>query len=638
MYIDLVERNDLPKPIFMKRSEVINIRLFTSYLIAGLVLAGTSFNGFLSAQPGNAINFDGNNDYVEVSDDQTLRQTTFTLETWFKTGGGSDAILTMVNRQASGSFTKRNFWLVIDNGFNFGNSSPGAVSFRSSDGSSVLFTLSTDASNNYDYRDGNWHHVAVVVDDNNNSAEMFLDGVSVDNLSYSGNVWVNSAPMLIGKENGSGRHFKGDIDEMRFWSNTRTQTEIQKYMHQSIDNPTAKSSLKAYYDFNSGSGSNLEDKSTSGSNNGNNGTLKNSPQWASSDAPLTNATSKLGVGNTYYKNLKGIWSVRNTATSEGLKVSENGNNPFGAGDHFVFAHNGGSGRNTTNKTINTVAGYSGSSTVESRLNRRWHIDENAGGKNVDLTFKVTNAGVTRGINNINSASDYVLIQTDLNTNKIVQSGQSGSSSNNTVSFTNVDINSTYTLGTTNESGSSLPVELTHFKARKAESQVVLDWATASETNNSHFLVQRKTGDAWQALGRVEGHGTSTEARHYTFTDDKPQEGANYYRLKQVDFDGSTEYSKIKSVKFSVGSGASGTIVKVLENPVQENLRLNIQSQARQNMTYHLLNGQGRLVRKGQWTLKEGQQGIRVNAQDLHSGTYFLKVQTGDTVITKKLIK
>lgn len=103
---------------------------------------------------------------------------------------------------------------------------------------------------------------------------------------------------------------------------------------------------------------------------------------------------------------------------------------------------------------------------------------------------------------------------------------------------------------------SLPVELVDIKATvTANKSVEISWTTASEFNNDFFDVQRKSqdGTTWETIGQVDGFGNSRQAISYVFMDTKPFSGENYYRLNQVDFDGSSEYSptvmaKLESVK------------------------------------------------------------------------------------------
>ncbi|MBE0539343.1 MAG: choice-of-anchor J domain-containing protein, partial [Ignavibacterium sp.] len=96
---------------------------------------------------------------------------------------------------------------------------------------------------------------------------------------------------------------------------------------------------------------------------------------------------------------------------------------------------------------------------------------------------------------------------------------------------------------------SLPVELTSFSANVNNSNVNLDWSTATETNNNGFQIERSAvGGSYQVIGFVAGYGTTTEAKHYSFVDQNVAAGNYTYRLKQVDFNGTFEYSNTIEVE------------------------------------------------------------------------------------------
>ena len=93
----------------------------------------------------------------------------------------------------------------------------------------------------------------------------------------------------------------------------------------------------------------------------------------------------------------------------------------------------------------------------------------------------------------------------------------------------------------------VPVELTSFTVIVEKSSVLIEWTTATETNNLGFEVQRKTNDVWQSLGFIEGNGTSTKKTNYYFEDnfdDVSFKGNVSYRLKQIDYDGTFSYSDV----------------------------------------------------------------------------------------------
>ena len=89
----------------------------------------------------------------------------------------------------------------------------------------------------------------------------------------------------------------------------------------------------------------------------------------------------------------------------------------------------------------------------------------------------------------------------------------------------------------------VPVELTSFSANVNENIVTLNWSTATEINNSGFEIERKSANAeWTNIGFVAGSGSTTEIRNYSYQDNSVTSGSYSYRLKQVDYDGTFEYS------------------------------------------------------------------------------------------------
>ena len=121
---------------------------------------------------------------------------------------------------------------------------------------------------------------------------------------------------------------------------------------------------------------------------------------------------------------------------------------------------------------------------------------------------------------------------------------------------------------TGDCGATLPVEFTYFHSQLKNNQIVLTWETATELNNQGFEIQRSKNAAdWEAIGFVEGVGTTEQTQQYEFTDVAPSFGINYYRLKQVDFDGTTDYSSvvIEQVEF-ITAGLS-----VFPNPTTHQL-------------------------------------------------------------------
>lgn len=130
-----------------------------------------------------------------------------------------------------------------------------------------------------------------------------------------------------------------------------------------------------------------------------------------------------------------------------------------------------------------------------------------------------------------------------------------------------------------DQSSFLPVELLYFDAKRAGDEALLEWATASELNNEYFEIQVAKGDEdYQAgkfvtLTRIEGQGTTSEETYYYYNDtEKFKNGVRYYRLKQVDFDGTYAYTDIKAVYFEVIPHFD---LRVYPNPIAAGINPNV---------------------------------------------------------------
>ncbi|MFK7770609.1 MAG: T9SS type A sorting domain-containing protein, partial [Saprospiraceae bacterium] len=122
-----------------------------------------------------------------------------------------------------------------------------------------------------------------------------------------------------------------------------------------------------------------------------------------------------------------------------------------------------------------------------------------------------------------------------------------------------------------QGGNILPVELTSFNGRPKVTTIDLQWVTASETNNDYFAVEKSTdGIDFKEMTEIDGRGTTNLESYYTWADESPNDGLNYYRLLQVDFNGDKSYSDMIAIAFK----ADRDEIQVYPNPTVRELNLN----------------------------------------------------------------
>jgi len=188
----------------------------------------------------------------------------------------------------------------------------------------------------------------------------------------------------------------------------------------------------------------------------------------------------------------------------------------------------------------------------------------------------------------------------------------------------------------------IPVELVSFTAECVEDAVVLNWQTATETNNEGFEIERsqkskvKNQNEWMKTGYVEGNGTTTESHQYSFIEKKIQPGKYQYRLKQIDFDGTYKYSKI--IDAEVFSPGEFSLEQNYPNPFNPATTMKFSVPKKTIVTLKVYDILGNVIATlvndekaaGVYTLK-------FNGEKLSSGLYFYILNAGGYTSTKKML-
>lgn len=161
----------------------------------------------------------------------------------------------------------------------------------------------------------------------------------------------------------------------------------------------------------------------------------------------------------------------------------------------------------------------------------------------------------------------------------------------------------------------LPIQLLSFNAFRVQDEVELTWLTASETENDYFVIERSNnGFLWLTIKQVNGSGNSMNEVDYSTEDRNPYLGTNYYRLKQIDFNGDSTYSEVRRVDFE------GQNTTIYPNPAQNEINIITVGAGTYDVSLYNSIGQrvpvSKVFENGKWVL---------NTSNLQSGIYFVQI-------------
>ena len=695
--------------------------------------------------PGNALDFDGLDDYVAFGSPPLTATDNLTIEAWIRPDAFSGTSYAVYN----GTLASDGYGISFDASGNIGITT-------GNDGSVVSGTaLAT----------GSWSHVVAVR--NSGTWELYVNGFAVD-ITFTQAPDIPNTAAAIGADDTGANAFDGLIDEVRFWSAARSTAEIQDNMFkQLVGNET---DLVSYYTFNE------ENDITStvlldqtASNNGNLTNMSASADWVTASArepfkttntgnwndtdtwktrTIPNATSAdidfahnvtmdvsrsaglvnvnsgitliLSTGfdlssdnniinnntitgrgflilsgtnsisggsynnirlNTSNATLFGDISMTGTlnlldgqmilddfnltannitgvnAATDDFVVTKNQNSSGGFltlnidnadGEvTFPIASNGdytpvtilnlGTTGNLNARVFDDVFanGTSGSNIASGdEVNKTWEITGDAG-VNVTITFQWNGTDEGAGFTTERSSggNDEIFISQNSSGfwQTITVDGAASGSDPYTKSVSGITTFSTFGVGALN---SPLPIELTAFQALAHEGKVFLDWQTATEINNDYFEIERSVdGENFEMIGTHAGAGNSSHVNDYSFVDVSPYSGMNYYRLKQVNYDGESEYSNMVSAMVDFDHSTS---LLVYPNPFEDTFTVEFEDVLPPSSSLQILNVSGRII--SQTTLIEPTFKLQLDLGSLKSGIYFMKINTGKRVLIERLSK
>lgn len=186
---------------------------------------------------------------------------------------------------------------------------------------------------------------------------------------------------------------------------------------------------------------------------------------------------------------------------------------------------------------------------------------------------------------------------------------------------------------------SLPVEYLRFDANRQNESILVEWVTESEINNDYFLIQKSiNGTEFETIGKIDGAGNSTTQLEYDFIDRQPFEGYNYYRLKQVDYDGKFKWSNVVAVKFE----NKNLGLSIYPNPAQtiDDIYLDVYNLKSDMIRIQIMDAKGVLMDEMNSSITNKQLKMNLGAwsrSQYQSGYYFVRLIDGDESILKSFL-
>ena len=258
----------------------------------------------------------------------------------------------------------------------------------------------------------------------------------------------------------------------------------------------------------------------------------------------------------------------------------------------------------------TVSGYTSGS--EPTTDLYFHYDpsstERGGVAEANLLAQEWTSNWQSPVGTLNDASDYVVV-----------SGKKPKSN-------------PWVLG---NGPSPLPVSLLSLTAECESNYVKINWTTASERNNKMFVVERLNAfNSFVPVDSVAGAGNSYRIKNYAVKDMNCSDKSCYYRLKQIDFDGAVEYSKLVAV--SCQNNKDFDILKLSEDAETKNLILMVNASENEDFAYTLYNAVGQQIINNQSSVSKGMNTLNLELSGVSQGVYFLVIKNEKRMIVKKI--
>lgn len=268
-------------------------------------------------------------------------------------------------------------------------------------------------------------------------------------------------------------------------------------------------------------------------------------------------------------------------------------------------------------------GLSGIPLFELVVQRTWDLSGFLGGSTLELTVQ-WNADEERP--GFTRSACYLSQHLNGNWESMPAAAALGSDPYTFTRSAIVGLPSAFAMG----SQSALPVQLLSFRALKSQAFALLEWETGWERNHAYFAIERSSdGKHFERIGTLAQRGEQQQSASYTWTDGSPLPGWNYYRLKQVDLNGTFEYSEVKTLQFPPIQSK----LQVHPNPVQDILYVSREQWGESPEMIFLYDIRGQI--RAAFAVDHAGSGIEIPLSSLPEGVYFLKVSNESIRIVKQ---
>ncbi len=445
-----------------------------------------------------------------------------------------------------------------------------------------------------------WNHVAVTFDGTN--YKLYVNGDSVFNSTVgSGKTPLAANILNIGRID---NYFKGNIDEVRVWNVVRTRTQIRDNMCKKLTGSEAN--LVGYWRLDNGAGT-----SATATGVGTTGTLTNGPTWATSSAPIGDASAYL------YTNSWAGQTINLSSSNRGdFQLNTVSGTPKGVHLYRVDAvpntTSGLSGLGGNDKYFGTFVSGGTAPTYTAVYDYTTFAAALADEANLVMNTRAHNA-----------ATPWTNSSATLNTGA------------NTMTKTGISARGEFILS---NPVTPLPIELISFFANQNEDKVDLYWTTVTEINNDYFVVD-KTKDFihFETVSTLDGAGNSVIPVNYQLYDLAPYNGLSYYRLKQVDFNGDHVYYPYVAVDYKSSDEFS---FELYPNPGSaDNINLLLNSEKDKEVLVVLFDVNGKEVySKVLLTSTDGENVYAIDpSSKISPGVYLVTATSNQNIYSKRLI-